>query len=117
MNTKPVQAWDNQQVARFLCRSDRRVLSQPHSWLHAGVGALEAPVHVEVPVLVEIPESTKQLSELDITWRNLWITMIITIASLHLSLINLKAQQTYYLTLHFIEIIAATLAYIIDKTR
>ena len=43
MKTAPYPAWDNQQVAHFLCRADRRVLSQPHSWLHAGVGALEIP--------------------------------------------------------------------------
>ena len=111
MDTAPHPAWDNRQIAHFLCRGDRRVLSQPHSWLHAGVRALE------VPVRVEAPEPTKQLSELDITWRNLEITMIITMVSLYLNLINQKAQQAYYLALQFIAKIADILAYIIDKTR
>ncbi len=117
MDTAPHPAWDNRQIAHFLCRADRRVFSQPHSWLHAGVGALEVPVHVAPSVQIETPEPAKQLSELDITWRNLGIAMITTMVSLNLNLINQKAQQAYYLAMHFIAKIAAILAYIIDKTR
>ena len=117
MDTTPYPAWDNQQIAHFLCRADLRVLSQPHSWLHVGVGALEAPVHVEALVPVETPESIKPLSELDTTLRNLGITMIITTTSLYLNPINQKAQQAYYLAMHFIAKISAIVACIIDKTR
>ena len=116
MTTATLPAWDNHQVAHFLCRPDRRVLSQPHSCLDAGVGALEVPVHVEAPVQVEPPDPTKQLSELDTTMRSLGIAVITTSAGLYLSLISHKAQQIYYLALLFIETIADWLAYIIDKT-
>ncbi len=50
MDTAPYPAWDNRQIAHFLCRADRRVLSQPHAWLHAGVGAIEPPAESQLPV-------------------------------------------------------------------
>ena len=117
MDTASYPAWDNRQIAHFLCRADRRVLSQPHSWLHAGVGALEVPAHVLPPVQIDALKPTNQLSGLDITWRNLGVSMIITMVSLHLKLINQIVQQAYYLATQFIAKIAVILADIIDKTR
>ena len=72
MNTASYPAWDNRQIAHFLCRADRRVLSQPHSWLHGGVWATEVPVQIETPVSVEAPNNVTVL------WRRLGVNLLIS---------------------------------------
>ena len=98
MNTEPQSAWDNQQVAHFLSRADRRVLSQPHSWLHAGVGDLKHVIHVEAP------EPSNKLDELNIAWRSCWVAVFIALADASLPLIIQKITAAYFLVCRFIAV-------------
>ena len=67
MDTAPYPAWDNRQIAHFLCRADRRVLSQPNSWLHAGVGAMELSAESQL--------SAQTIKGLRLIGNNLWKVM------------------------------------------
>ena len=72
MNTAPVAAWQQPPFRPMIQTEYRRLPTQPHVWLQAGVGAMETPLPLRVAQLAELPIKAVELVEVPNITKDLW---------------------------------------------